>query len=82
MVLEMIKDLGNGIAVHKIAARFHNTIVQMSLEVRRQVRDAHGLQNVAFSGGVWQNILLLQRSKAALEKDGFRRPDPSTLAPQ
>ncbi len=72
MVLEMIKDLGNGIAVHKIAARFHNTIVQMSLEVCRQVRDAHGLQNVAFSGGVWQNILLLQRSKAALEKDGFK----------
>ncbi len=37
----------------------------------RQLREAHGLNEVVLSGGVWQNVTLLQRTLALLEADGF-----------
>ncbi len=54
-----------------IAAHFHNTLAQMIAELCARLRDVAGIDAVALSGGVWQNILLLKRTLARLESAGF-----------
>ena len=55
-----------------IAARFHNTVVELSCDVARRLRRMHGLDTVCLSGGVFQNRLLLSMMIRRLEKAGFR----------
>jgi hydrogenase maturation protein HypF len=38
----------------------------------RRLRERTGLGTVALSGGVWQNLLLLESTEYALEGAGFR----------
>lgn len=49
------EDLAAGAGVGHLAARFHLTLVQWVAEVAEQ----HGLSRIAFSGGVFQNALLV-----------------------
>ncbi len=53
------------------AARFHNSLAGVVVEVCAQLREVHGLQTVALSGGVFQNALLLTRCLEGLEEQGF-----------
>jgi hydrogenase maturation protein HypF len=54
-----------------ISAKFHNTIARLCLEVSLDTRKNSGVTTVALSGGVWQNITLLQKTKPLLEENGF-----------
>jgi hydrogenase maturation protein HypF len=67
----LIHDLQNGIAVRRIAARFHNTLVQMVVDVCIEIRTHSSVSDIALSGGVWQNMNLLSRTVAALRDSGF-----------
>jgi hydrogenase maturation protein HypF len=49
-----------------VAAKFHNTLVRLIIEVCRRLRDQEGLQTVCLSGGVFQNVYLLERVISAL----------------
>ena len=55
-----------------VAARFHNGLAAATVAACRGVREATGLEAVALSGGVFQNLLLLERVVAGLESEGFR----------
>jgi hydrogenase maturation protein HypF len=70
LVRSVVEDLGNGVPVAVVSARFHTTLALTVAELCDQVRD--GLSTVALSGGVWQNSLLLARTIDALEAKGFR----------
>jgi hydrogenase maturation protein HypF len=65
-------DLAAGMAVPVLAARFHNALAGVVLDVCRRLRDEHGLSTVALSGGVFQNSLLITRCLDGLEGAGFR----------
>ena len=54
-----------------ISMKFHRTIANMTCEMVRLLRDATGIRQVALSGGVFQNRLLLDLTSAQLEKDGY-----------
>jgi len=54
-----------------LAARFHNSLAQLSLDVCRAIRTTSGCRVAALSGGVWQNRFLLERTVALLGKAGF-----------
>jgi hydrogenase maturation protein HypF len=54
-----------------IGARFHKTIAALSVETACRIREQTGLNEVALSGGVWQNKLLLELAMAGLEKNDF-----------
>jgi hydrogenase maturation protein HypF len=41
------------------------------VEVATRVREREGLNSVALSGGTWQNLLLLTRTREALLEAGF-----------
>ena len=55
-----------------ISARFHNGVAALIEAGCLLLRERHGLATVALSGGVFQNLLLLDRTVVALEAGGFR----------
>jgi hydrogenase maturation protein HypF len=68
---DMWLDLESGISPSIISARFHNGVAQMVKTTCEAIRRWEGLENVALSGGVWQNMTLLHKSVSALETAGF-----------
>lgn len=54
-----------------IAARFHNGVAALVVDGASRVREATGLATVALSGGVFQNMLLLDRAVSGLAGAGF-----------
>jgi hydrogenase maturation protein HypF len=67
----ILDDLSQAVPLSVISARFHNTIAQLSLGIAQAIRAAQGIQQVALSGGVWQNLYLLNRTLSLLRQDGF-----------
>ena len=57
--------------VSVIAAKFHNTIVQVILKVSRRIREETSLNKVVLSGGVFQNKYLLEKSLYLLNRNRF-----------
>lgn len=71
LLAAVISDLRADIPTPTIGARFHNSVAAVILDVCRTLRAQTGLNEVALSGGVWQNAFLLARSVALLQKDQF-----------
>ncbi len=68
---QVIEDLRAGAPVSVIAARFHGGVAQMTAEVCRRLRSESGIDEVALSGGVWQNAFLLAQTVGLLQQDRF-----------
>jgi hydrogenase maturation protein HypF len=67
----ILSDLRAGLLVSTLAGRFHNTIAILLHRACQEIRLKTGLNEVALSGGVWQNITLLNKSIRLLQDDGF-----------
>jgi hydrogenase maturation protein HypF len=72
LVAAVISDLRGGCDRPVIAARFHNGVANAITRVCSVLRARTGRDVVALSGGVFQNLLLLSRTVALLEDQGFR----------
>ena len=72
MVREIVDDIGNNVGLDIISSRFHNTIMCVIVDMCERIRAQDGLDIVALSGGVFQNLYLLTRTVAALQRKGFR----------
>jgi hydrogenase maturation protein HypF len=68
----VIEDLHQGVSKGRISVKFHNTVAQMINEMCRLVADETGISQVALSGGVFQNRLLLRKTVSLLESSGFQ----------
>jgi hydrogenase maturation protein HypF len=69
---ELLADVYRRTPVQIIAARFHNGVARMVLEVCRSGRKHTSLNEVVLSGGVWQNITLLTKTVNLLVGEGFQ----------
>lgn len=67
----IIADLQHGVAVGTIALKFHRAVADLILQLAQRVRAVTGLGMVALSGGVFQNVLLLELTVARLVADNF-----------
>ncbi len=67
----LVDDVRGGVPLGTVAARFHHGVAAMVGDACEHARQAHGLTTVALSGGVWQNLLLLELAVARLEAAGF-----------
>jgi hydrogenase maturation protein HypF len=67
----IVQDVRANEAVGMIGARFHQTIAEIAIEICRRARESTSLNEVALSGGVWQNQILLDLVRAGLKKEGF-----------
>jgi len=64
----VLGDLSRGVESSIIAARFHNALVEAIVAVAREI----GEENVALSGGCFQNRWLTERAATRLAHAGFR----------
>jgi hydrogenase maturation protein HypF len=72
LVQAVIDDLATGTTPEVIAARFHHGVAALIEAGCLLIRERHGLDTVALSGGVFQNLLLLGSTVTRLEARGFR----------
>ncbi|ACL23407.1 carbamoyltransferase HypF [Chloroflexus aggregans] len=71
LLAALVDDLRAGVAPAAIAGRVHHGVARALLAACRRVREERGLTIVALSGGVFQNVLLLETLAGALQADGF-----------
>ncbi len=68
MVRAIVRDVHAEVAAGVIAAKFHNTLVEMMVRVAQVC----GEQKVVLSGGCFQNRYLTERAVVRLREKGFR----------
>jgi len=68
----VIGDLSQGTPQGRISIKFHNTIAKMTNEMCQVIANKTGIKQVALSGGVFQNRLLLRKTVNLLENNGFQ----------
>jgi hydrogenase maturation protein HypF len=72
LVEAVIGDLNTAVSITKISARFHNTLARMVFELSKQIRKDYDINHVVLSGGVWQNMTLLQHTYDLLAAENFK----------
>jgi hydrogenase maturation protein HypF len=81
LVRAVVADQRAGVAPEVIAARFHHGLADAIIQVCVMLRETTGVDVTALSGGVFQNVLLLERTVAGLEQAGFRVLTHSRVPP-
>jgi hydrogenase maturation protein HypF len=66
-----VDDLLDGRQASEVSAGFHLGVVDLIANVALRVRGERNLNRVALSGGVFQNMFLLERVCSRLESCGF-----------
>ena len=79
--MAVLADVGAGVPVPAISARFHQTMAQATSEACVIAAERADLDLVVLSGGVFQNRLLMRLTAAALEEAGLRVLTPRLLPP-
>jgi len=67
----ILQDVRASESVGMIGARFHRTIAEIAIDICRGARELTDLNEVALSGGVWQNQILLDHVRDGLRQDNF-----------
>jgi hydrogenase maturation protein HypF len=65
------KDIAAGVSPQIVSARFHNAVLDVTLDVVQRLRTETGINEVALSGGVWQNARLLSGAIERLSDVGM-----------
>lgn len=71
IIRAVVRDLQDGVDPAHISTRFHTTLVILFADVCCRFRQTTGLERVALSGGVFQNVLLLEGLCETLSARGF-----------
>ncbi len=71
VVAAVLEDTESGQSRPLVAARFHEAVARMTVDVCNRIRQDTGLAVVALSGGVFQNRLLLHRTSMLLKQESF-----------
>jgi len=64
-------DLNMSRPIGLIACKFHNTVVQFTVNLCKLIREESGINRVCLSGGVFQNVYLLNRTINKLREEEF-----------
>lgn len=71
LVCNIVRDVGKGCSSGVISARFHRAVVQLLVDVAVRAKKQYGGKRVVLSGGVFQNMYLLEQGIARLRENGF-----------
>ncbi|MEO7196496.1 MAG: carbamoyltransferase HypF, partial [Pseudonocardiaceae bacterium] len=81
LVRAVVADQRAGVALEVISTRFHHGVADAIVRVCLMLRETTGVSVAALSGGVFQNVLLLERTVAGLEHSGFQVLTHSRVPP-
>jgi hydrogenase maturation protein HypF len=79
MIGQIVEDLNRNCAIGSISARFHNTLVDLILQLSCRIRETTGLNRVVLTGGTFQNRYLVKHAGDRLTENRFEVFIPSTL---
>ncbi len=69
---QVADDIKNGKGKSEISYKFHNTLAQIVLDISISEGKNNNIENIALSGGVFQNNYLLDLCFELLENNGFK----------
>lgn len=72
IVRGIVKDMAKGVSLSEISGKFHMTLIQLFTELCQVLKKESGLNRIALSGGVFQNMMLLKGLTRTLENTGFQ----------
>ena len=72
IIREIVRDIEKGEGRGVVAGRFHNTLIRMLTDACLKIREESGIEEVAASGGAFQNMTFLSGLTRALLAKGFR----------
>ncbi|MCP4966634.1 MAG: carbamoyltransferase HypF [bacterium] len=64
-------DVTSGVSAPIISTRFHRALAAAMVASAREMRQRYHIDTAALSGGVFQNVTLLEAAKRGLEESGF-----------
>jgi len=67
----LLSDMQKEVGISTMAGRFHNTMARLVVDGVKLIARKTDLNRVVLSGGVFQNILLLEKSIKFIENEGF-----------
>ena len=70
--IEAISDLEKGVGKRIMAAKFHNTVAEFTLALCVKIRNDMNINQVALSGGVFQNKYLTEKVISLLKDNRFK----------
>ena len=68
---EVMSEVRSGTPASAISSRFHHTVASIVSEMCKLISNDTSITQVALSGGVFQNRLLLRLTASALREEGF-----------
>jgi len=72
LIRELVEDLHDGRNKGLLAAKFHNTLVGLILELSMEIRAESGQDRIVLGGGTFQNRFLSEKVLDKLEKEHFK----------
>ncbi len=72
LIRSVIADCLNGVSKSVISAKFHNGVAEMVRQICLVQKNKTQISKVVLSGGVWQNMTLLNKTLALLRNEGFK----------
>jgi len=81
MIQEIVNDLSRSRSAGYIAARFHNTLARIIVEVCRRIGKSESVDRACLSGGTFQNHFLLERVAKGLREIGLKVFLHTTIPP-
>ncbi|MBD3415113.1 MAG: carbamoyltransferase HypF [Candidatus Aminicenantes bacterium] len=77
----IIRDLDQKIPESVISARFHNTLLEVIIQISEKVRQKQGINTIVLAGGVFLNQYLLSRTTKKLRNLDFEVLRPVQYSP-
>lgn len=77
LIQSILEDIQNGLPITLIAARFHNSLVEVMLTIAQRI----GLKQIVLTGGCFQNRYLTERAIQKLQKAGFQTYSHQNIPP-
>jgi len=71
VIRSVVEDLLSGLPAPDISAKFHQSVARLIALMAIKIRDERKLNRVALSGGVFQNVLLLNATCELLNAAAF-----------
>ncbi|WP_417040327.1 hypothetical protein [Cylindrospermopsis raciborskii] len=77
----ILEDINQQVAIGEIAAKFHLTLAHLIIETVKQLSQEYKTNQVALTGGVFQNRILLQQTTKLLQNMGMEVLTHSKVPP-
>ena len=71
MIIQIVNDIHNALPVSDIAVKFHNTLINIGVEVSEKLRSKFNINKLVISGGTFQNKYILQKLENVILDRGF-----------